>query len=169
MKYKATLLILFSFLFTSVANAQDDTYGGIQFAMGTYSEDGFPDTNPNAIVGRFGKRIEDDFFIEGRFGFGIGDDTVNYLGVDVSIEIDTLIGVYAVKQIETGNNSSVYGILGFTQGELTASALGVSVSDDDNGLSFGVGATFSNINIEFMQYMNKSDFDISAISVGIMF
>jgi len=169
MKKVIPLIALSLFSLNSVAASKGDTYTGFQYAMGTYSEDGVPDFNPNAIVGRFGKYIEDDFSLEGRFGFGMGDDTVNYLGVDVSIEVDTFMGVYGLKHIDIGNGSSVYGALGFSTSELTASALGTSVSDDDSGLSFGAGIQFNNYNIEFMQYLNKSDFDFSAISFGVMF
>jgi outer membrane immunogenic protein len=164
-----TLLALGVLSSNAIAASKGDTYTGFQYALGTYSEDGFPDTNPNAIVGRFGKYLKDDFSIEGRLGVGVGDDSATVSGIDVSIEIDTVFGVYGLKHVDIGNASSIYGALGFTRGELTASAPGISVSDDDSGLSFGVGVNFNNINIEFMQYLNKSDFDVSAISFGITF
>ena len=158
------------------ANSEGDSYGGFQYGLGTYSEDGFDDANPNALVGRYGKFINDNFAIEGRIGFGVGDDSVNDSTVgDIAIEIDTLIGVYGVGHVAINDSSSVYGLLGFSRGELTATAtdFGMSISDDDSSLSYGVGSNIGlsdtlALNLEYVQYLT-SDYDFTAIGIGMVF
>ena len=155
-------------------------YAGVQYAIATYSEDGFSEElNPTALVGLLGANISDNFSIEGRLGLGLQDDTVNVAGIaDVSLEIDSLIGVYGVGHINLNESSSVYGLLGLSRVEGTVSLPDFpefgSESDDDTGLSYGIGADIGignnvALNIEYVQYLNKSDFDISAFAFGVKF
>lgn len=151
-------------------------YAGLQYAISDYSEDGLSaEPNPTALVGRLGVNLTDIFSIEGRLGLGLQDDTVNIFGTDVTMEIDSLIGVYGAGHIYLNKNSSVYGLLGLTRAEATISSPGfTSQSDDETGLSFGVGADIGigngvALNIEYVQYLNKSDFDFSALAFGVKF
>lgn len=160
---------------SAVADNTDKTYFGVQYAIGTYSEDGFDDINPTALVGRFGKYFNDNFALEGRLGIGVQDDSINIFGTDVSLEIDTMLGIYGIGHLNLNETSSVYGLVGLTRAEATVSIPGFgSESNDDTGLSFGVGANIgvSNtvaLNVEYTQYLNKSDFDFSALSFGAVF
>ncbi len=151
-------------------------YAGIQYAISTYSEDGISEEpNPTALIGRLGVNVTDVFSVEGRLGLGLQDDTVNVFGTDVTMEIDSLIGIYGVGHININRTSSLYGLLGLTRAEATLSAPGfISESNDETGLSFGVGADIGignnvALNIEYVQYLNKSDFDFSAIAFGVKF
>jgi len=90
------------------------------------------------------------------------DDTV--LGVDV--EIDTFFGVYGVFHISSNSDTSFYGVLGFTKGELTASVPGFSITEDDSGLSYGFGVDIKSFNIEYMLYLDEDFYEVSAISFG---
>ena len=172
---KAVLFtICTTFSMVTTAENTGKTYVGVQYAIGSYNEDGFEEVNPTALVGRFGKYFNDNFALEGRLGIGLQDDSINFLGTDVSLEIDTLFGVYGVGHINLNETSSVYGLIGFTRAEATASALGQSFSDDESGLSFGVGADIGignnvALNIEYTQYLNKSEFDFSALGLGAVF
>ena len=160
---------------TAFAGPAGQTYVGGQYALVTYEESGFGDLEPTALVGRFGHYLNDNFAIEGRLGFGLGDDSTNAFGVDVTLEIDTLFGVYGVGQFNFTEKAAVYGVVGFTRGEVTASAnafgVPVSVSDSETDLSFGVGFNFAiaknvDLNLEYMSYLSKSNFDVSAIGLG---
>lgn len=153
-------------------------YGGIQYAIATYSEDGVSEEpKPTALIGLLGANITDRFAVEGRLGTGLQDDTVTVSGADVTTEIDSLIGVYGIGHINLSGGSSVYGLLGLSRAELTFSypdnpALD-STSDDKTGLSFGLGAdipvsNYVALNIEFVQYL-MSGFDLSAFSFGVKF
>jgi outer membrane immunogenic protein len=171
----AVLTALSTVSFSAISDNTDKTYAGFQYAIGTYNEDGFEEVNPTALIGRFGKYLNNSFALEGRFGIGLQDDSVSIFGTDVSLDIDTLFGIYGVGHVNINDTSSVYGLIGFTQAEATVSAPGfISESGDESGVSFGVGADIglgSNIalNVEYTQYLNKSDFDLSAIGLGIIF
>jgi opacity protein-like surface antigen len=135
------------------------------------------------LVGRLGNNINENFSIEGRLGFGLSDDTITATdGVDtasLSIELDTLIGVYGVGHIMLNESSSIYGLVGFTKvdGTVSASTSGSvtgsgSSSEDESGLSYGVGADIGvgknlALNIEYIEYLNESELDLKAISLGI--
>ena len=158
-----------------LASDSGDMYTGLQYASGSYNEDGFDEVNPSMLVGKFGKYINDSFAMEGRLAFGVQDDSINYLGVDITLDIDSMIGVYGVGNMDLNDTSSVYGLVGFTRAEATVSADGFgSDSSSESGLSFGVGANVGlsddlSLNVEYMQYLNKSDFDLSALSLGVTF
>jgi opacity protein-like surface antigen len=76
-------------------------------------------------------------------------------------------------------SSSIYALIGFTKVDGTIAAyvswLGSgSVSEDETGLSYGIGADIGiannvALNLEYVQYLDKSDFDISALAAGIKF
>jgi len=115
-----------------------------------------------AILGKYDQRLDDRYAFEGRFGIGVLEDSVSA----VDVEIDLLLGVYQLRYLPVNNTASLYGILGYTQAEVTTSAVSASTSTRKNGVSFGIGADFGSINIEFIQYLDENDFDINAVSVG---
>ena len=165
LKMKNKMLVITLALFyssISFAASEGDSYGGFQYGLVTYSENGFPDAEPTALVGRYGTFVNDNVAVEGRFGFGLQDDTV--FGIDV--EVDTFFGIYGVFHASSNSDTSFYGVLGFTKGELTFSVPGFSISEDDSGLSYGFGVDINSFNIEYMLYMDETDFDVSAISFG---
>ena len=166
-------VILVASIAGNVYSAEGDAYFGIQYSMVTFSESGFPDFEPVALVGRYGKFTSDNFAIEGRLGFGLSDDTQNIIGIDVDLEIDHILGVYGAFYHGTSSPTiRPYGILGITQVEFTQSAPGFgSVSDDDSDFSFGLGIDFEIggnivINLEYMDYGEFGGADVTAIAIG---
>ena len=159
-------------------------YGGVQYAITDFSfGDISEDISPTALVGRAGSNINQYISIEGRLGFGLSDDTVTVTdGVtaeSASVELDTLIGIYGVGHLPLGKSSSLYALLGLTRVDATKSGAitgfgSVSVSDDETDLSYGFGADIGIlynlwVNVEYIQYLDKTDFDVSAIALGLKF
>jgi outer membrane immunogenic protein len=165
---KVILGVAITFLFSTTVFAarEGESYFGIQYAMVTYDEDGVDDVEPAALVGKFGKFMTDNVAIEGRIGFGIQDDSVDLGPFEVEVDVETIFGVYAVMQSSGSDSASFYGVLGLTRVELEASAFGVSVSDDDSGLSYGVGVNIGAFNLEYMSYIDDDDYDLTAVSLG---
>jgi len=165
---KILLVVTLAFLYSpiSLAASEGNSYGGFQYALVTYEEDGFDDIEPTALVGRYGQFVSDNVAIEGRLGIGLQDDSIDVLGVDVDLEIDHLLGVYGVFHATSNSDTSVYGVLGFTQGELSVDVLGETFTDDDSGLSYGFGVNIQSFNIEYMMYLDEDDYEVSAISLG---
>jgi hypothetical protein len=161
---------------TSIASAasEGDNYFGLGYGMVTYSEDGLGDVNPTALVGRLGTYVTNNVSIEGRYGFGLIDDSLVISGVTVDVEIDSIMGVYGVVHNDISADASIYGLLGFTKGEITANLSRpgfqpVSANDSDTGLSFGAGLDTGKFNIEFTQYLSESTYDVTALSLGFTF
>jgi len=179
-KLKRISIIASLLSFSSLSSAADigDQYYGLGYGMTTYSENGYSDFKPTALLGKFGEYLTDNVSIEGRFAIGLGDDTQNISGtvVDLSVEIDYLMGVYGVVHTDINSDASAYALLGFSKGKLTATASApgftsqtISASADDSGISFGFGVDIGSINIEFTQYLSDSTYDLTSIGIGYNF
>lgn len=175
MKLKISAILLAG-LISSPAFAGDagTSYIGLQYAQTSYEDDANVEVDPSALVGRFGYFVTDYFSLETRAGFGIGDDEAEWDGYStgVNVEIDYLFGAYGVGHLPINDMLSVYALAGFTQGEFTAEAGPYSYSDDDSGFSYGIGgqANFTPAvaaTVEYTSYLDKSDYEISAISAGL--
>ena len=165
--------IVFVMSSPAYAAGQGTNYAGAQYVLVTYDEEGFDDVEPTALVGRVGYFLNDNVAIEGRIGFGLQDDEVEldlgFLGtVDVDFEVENLFGIYAAIHSSGSSDTSFYGIFGFSQGELEASALGIDVSEDESGFSYGFGLNINKFNIEYMSYLDEDDFEVTAISLGFV-
>jgi len=177
------ILSIFGSLYGSraVADIGGETYFGFQYAQ--VDEDDL-DLEPTVGIFRIGSMGDNGVGFEGRIGVGLSDDDISasdpFLGdISLELEVDTVLGLYLVGQTTAGGAVSIYGIVGFTMVDFTvdvdAGILGsASDSDDESDLSYGFGANFDvsdkvSLNIEFMQYLDKDDFDASAVSVGVLF
>ena len=183
------------------APAQDaGGYFGAQYAMFTYSESdvtfsdplfgqvtgSVPDYDLSGIILRGGYKVNPNFAVEGRFAIPMGDDTQtatytdsagNFLGsVQVTTELDSLFGVYALGIIPVNQAVNLYGALGWTDIGAKYSAPGVSSSESDSGISYGFGveANFdvASLTVEYMQYYDDTtegvDVTFDALSVGFV-
>ena len=181
----AAVTMLSSNVFAGQAGS---VYGGIQYASFdvSLSVDGTTipeDFSPTGLIGRLGSNVNNNFSIEGRLGLGLSDDTISASdGINtasLSVELDSLIGAYGIGHIMLNESSSIYALIGFTKVDGTISAyaswLGSgSVSEDETDLSYGIGADIGvggnvALNIEYVQYIDKSEFDISALAGGVKF
>ena len=178
------VVLLASMSGNAFAGLTPGAYAGVQYATTDFSFDGVSEEfSPSALIGRAGSNFNQYFSIEGRLGIGLSDDTLTVTdGVttgSVSIEIDTLIGFYGVGRLPLGKSSSLYALVGVTQVDATTSAsvTGVgsaSLSDDESDVSYGVGADIGIrynlwVNVEYVQYIDKSDVEVSAIAIGMRF
>lgn len=170
-KYLSILIAPLLFSSQTFAQSPYPSYGGIQYAMVNYDEEGFPDAKPSALGGRLGTFFSDKVALEARFGIGLQDDTITVtdpIPADLDLEVDYLFGVYGVfhSGSQASDGLSFYGVFGFTQAELSASTLGITVSGDDTSMSYGLGAQFGGFTLEYMDYLHEDDYDATAISFG---
>ena len=155
----------------SFAN-EGDKYWGLDFHQGSYDETGFPKANPTGFAIKAGKYITENVAMEGRLSLGLGDDTVNYLGVDVDLELDNALSFFIKGDAPLSPTANVYGLLGFTKGKLSASVGSFAVSADDSGLSYGMGVeTKMNEGLlfaaEYIFYLSESTYDYTGFNFGI--
>ncbi len=144
------------------------SFGGGQVAAFSIDQDNGSDAQPTAVIGRVGTFVGNQLAIEGRFGLGAGDDTVD----GVEVDIDRLVGVYGSGHIPVGGRSSLYGILGYTDLKATFTGTDFEETDSESGLSYGFGADigitrYLALNVEYMRYLDKSDAEAEALSVGM--
>ena len=171
---KKVAIILMCMFSLSVMAEEKKMYGGVQYAMISYSEPGI-DVDPSALVFRIGQRVNKNFAFEGRFGIGMGDDSTVFLGFPVTIELDQFFSIFAKGIAPVAKNVDVYALIGYTDGEITGTITGlgsISVSESDMSLGFGIdigaGKDMS-WNIEFVNYIDKNNATIDAFSIGANF
>lgn len=184
MNNKLLLIVLASTLLfvtgTGIAHSEDKSYFGIQYGVADYSEKSISKNfNPTVLIGRFGYYFRPSFSIEGRFGIGMQDDTqfLSELGVgglDATLELDSILGVYGTGRINLTGSSSLYGVLGVSTIEVTTSVPAFPAAEstsDESSVSYGVGADIdigkkAVLNIEYMRYLDKNNLDLGVIGVG---
>jgi opacity protein-like surface antigen len=187
MKNKTMFILLAGMLMLTTGNTvlatEAESYIGVQYGYGDYNEDGMSETfNPTALIGRFGYFFHPNFSVEGRLGFGLQDDTQQFVtsigtAVDARLDIDHVVGLYGTGHINLTESISFYGVLGASSVKATASLPGfpaASVSDDESSVSYGVGADVGigkniALNVEYMRYLEKSSYDLDMLGVGAVF
>lgn len=165
--------VLLAGLFVSCAASAVEPYAGVSYVRATYDEAGIPEFNPDALAVRFGAEFNPNLAVEGRIGFGLGDDSQSVFGVDVDLEIDNFYGAYVRAMLPTGSVTP-YLLLGYTHGKLTASALGTSASESDSDASYGVGVDLfatktTAINVEYAKLFEGDGYEVDGISLGVAF
>jgi opacity protein-like surface antigen len=128
-------------------------------------------------------RFNDNFSVEGRFGFGVTDElvteSVEYTQIEFSINRSA--SVLAKAEYPTANFGSVYAVAGVDQTVYNAKLLNTEFKGSDHfseaGLVYGVGYAF-NLNskaaftVEYLK-LPAADFDsdlgLSSSAIGIGF
>lgn len=165
----AVVLMLLSF---SAAGAElDGVYAGAGFVNVKYKETGFSSVNPTAYQFILGKEIGPNFAIEGRLGGGLSDDSITVSDIQVNVDVDNFVGVYA-KGILPTKSVSLYGLVGFTDGEITAITDSTTLSTSDSDISLGLGVDFnaSNdlvLNAEYAKLFAGSGYDVYGLSFNV--
>ena len=166
-----------------IADSENRSYFGIQYGVSDYSEEAISKSfNPTALIGRFGYYYRPNISIEARLGAGIDDDTkflpgLGVGGLDASFDLDSILGVYGIGHINLAESSSLYGVLGFSRIEATTSVPAfpaASSTGDETSVSYGVGVDIAisesgALNIEYIRYLDKDNFDLGVASVGATF
>lgn len=156
--------VLMATAFASSAQAQQ--YQMPMYPQGYVGADAmFWDVNPDQgssadSVGlrlNGGMKFNDYFAAEAHLGSG---------GSDGSIELDYLVGAYAKGILPVSQEFRVYGLAGFTEVDFDA--------DSESGFSYGAGAEFDvapnlAVGADYMRYLDKSDYDFDAASVGVRY
>ncbi|MBX7249750.1 MAG: porin family protein [Caulobacteraceae bacterium] len=124
-------------LFVSApAFAQDasniDWYGNLGYSF--YDTD-IGDAQLGAVQGRIGARFHPNFGIEGEAAFGVQDDDV----AGVNVELDHSVAIYGVGFLPVSDNFDLLARVGYGSTKVSAG----SFSDSDDSLNYGVGAQWS--------------------------
>jgi opacity protein-like surface antigen len=154
---------------------------------------------PTALVGRMGSFINRYLALEARVGFGFSDDKATMSRLDATeeneiidqygLDVENLFGFYLLGNLTVVNTVDLYGVIGITSldvGTTTGQTIvNIATSDElvaftktgsrtENGLSYGLGGRVgitekSSLNLEYMSYIDKSDFTFNSINIGFLF
>jgi hypothetical protein len=154
--------------------ADDGGYVGASYLAMAYKEDGLSDAKLGAIAVRLGRTLSKNIAVEARVGKGIKDDTLVVLGIPVEVEVKNFFGFYLRGTAPLTPQLSVYGLVGYTQGKVSASFSGFKNSETDGDASYGVGADFAVnknvvINAEVAKYFSGDGYEVTGAGVGVAF
>jgi len=165
-----------SLLLTANVHAEQSTpqkYIGGNLSFLSYEEAGL-DADLIAVNGRFGAFFNPYIAAEMRLGLGLIGDEVDIFGTDVDIDLNYLIGAYVRAGVPVNDKVFPYLLLGYSRGELEASANGMSVDEAESDTSFGFGLDMKidnkiTLNAEYANLLDKEGAEISGFSVGATF
>jgi len=154
--------------------AQEGSYGGASFASVHYTKDGFPSADPSAVAFKLGWRLNRFLAVEARAGFGVGDDTVTYLGTPVDVSISHYFGVYGKGILPLSKWFEVYGVVGVIGGRVIADGFGYRAESSDTGASYGAGFDIAlgrhwGLTFEWAELFKDQDFKVQASSFGVTY
>lgn len=154
--------------------ADEGAYVGAQYAITEYEQSGTNgndgDAKPKAFVLSAGYSFSKHVAVEGRLGFGAGDDEL-FVGTDV--EVDQLVSL--LGKFSVGGPISPYFLVGFSDVELDATG---GQSTEGDGPSFGAGIDFTvadntALSLEYIQYVDEDianqqgEASLTAFSFGV--
>ena len=150
-------------------------YIGLDAFLWELDVDDVPEAEATGLRVRGGVEINPYLAFEVHLASG-GSDRVRisepgFGSFDVDIELDYLAGAFLRGQIPLSERFRLYGLAGYSKAKFTMKGLGGSVSDDDTGLSLGLGGQFLAteqvfLSADYVLYLNKSDYDFGALSLG---
>jgi len=132
------------------------------------------DSSLTSLYGRIGKQYTENFSAEVRLGLGLGDDVVEFEGVDTGakLEIREFYGAYLRGGMRMAETVYPYVIVGYTQATLEWIDDSVSVHDGFGGVSYGAGLDIEVkrdlfTSIEYMHYFDTVGIELTGFSVGL--
>lgn len=160
-------------LATPVYAEQTRGYYGIGYHMGSYENSGVPEADIGAIAFRAGGYLNQVIALEARLALGISDDTVRTSAINnVDVELDTAVSAFIKADVPMTAFVNAYGLLGLTRGEIETSSTGLTASDSETGLSYGLGIEGeinrrTSLSFEYIQLLDEDTFEYSVINIGI--
>ena len=157
---------------TARAETASSAYMGIQYAIGDASIDDQPESfSPTTLVARVGKYYRSHYSLEGRLAIPLQDDTATTSAGDTTVGLFGIFGAYGTARMTLLKRYSLYGIAGFSAVSWEVEVASVERSDTDVGFSYGAGIGIgfgrSALNIEYLSYLDETEFDLDAFSLGL--
>jgi len=133
MRTTLTVLTLLAAWLFAAAPAAADT--GL-YANAGYTHYEVGDVTLGGVSARLGYRFHPNFAVEGEAAFGVEDDNVG----PVAIELDNQVAAYGVVLLPLSPGLDLFARAGWARLEAEASVPGASIDADEDGFAFGGGA-----------------------------
>ena len=183
---KLLTLLLVSVLVTLGSMSAQAAKLQIDYMMLDADLDDVDEFEPDAVGLKYIHPVSPTVDIIGLVSFGIDDDEIEesdpvFGTVSLSVDLDTMYGIYGRVHQDIGTNSQVFGQVGLVRleydldAEITGLGLSGSESYDDSGVAFGFGASFglsdrAAIAIEYNVFpdveVESTDIETTSLSVG---
>jgi opacity protein-like surface antigen len=149
-------------------------YVGLNWFTGEFESTGGADFDIQSVYARGGYNLAEWAALEARVGMGTSDDSFNIGGVRADAELDYFIGGYFVAGIPTDSIFYPYAMVGYTRADVDVDLGEFSEDETESDLSFGIGTDvhfndFLGLNVEYTRYLDKSDADVTGLTVGVKF
>lgn len=149
-------------------------YIGLGYTQFQFENDESDNTiKPEGVTLRAGVEFNDFIGLEARGATGLSSDERGA----VKFDLDHLYGGYVKLSVPVGEFVRPYVVGGYTEarGKVTLSTgLGSASRETDtvSDESYGAGIDFKvaegfGLNVEYMRYLDKSDYELNAITVGV--
>lgn len=142
--FKKISLILFALLFATSSAMAEGFYAGAGVGMTQIEDDSEGDNYKDSPFGwkiYAGYDFNENFGLEGAY-LNSGEAEDDLFGENVKVELTAFV-VSAIGFLHVGESAQLFGKLGYYSGEEEVSAFGVSVDEDDDGFTVGVGLRFN--------------------------
>ncbi|MBY5922703.1 porin family protein [Ferrimonas balearica] len=149
---------------------QGNWYLGSQFNYG-WVDTQFGDANPLALHFLGGYQFNPYIGIEGRIGLGLTDDEA---ADGIHVEIDSYYGLYVTGTLPMGDWVRLYALVGVTDLSLEEDLDSRSDTFGTTDLSYGIGLSLLAteqfaITLEAVQWLDKGQFDVAGMSLGVRY
>jgi outer membrane immunogenic protein len=92
------------------------------------------------LTARAGFALNSNISLEAEGGFGLTEETVREMGVDVDFKIKWTAGAFVKAQFPVSDKVRLFGRLGYAKTEVSGEANGYEVTASGDGVAGGVGA-----------------------------
>lgn len=174
--FSKTLLAASALVTASMANAEG-LYFGLGYQIGTYDETGVPEADLSAIKLEAGSSFSENIAVEAHVNLGMDSDTVavpvsSATSVDVDVDLESSVSLFFKGDLPLSPDFNLYGLVGFSQVKVEASAEGFSESSSDTGFSYGAGAELAlgnqvYVSAEYVSYISEDEYDYTGINLGV--
>lgn len=163
------LFAVLGILAISVSAHAEGGYWGIGLSAMEAEDEVGDSIKPTNLYGHVGYDFNEHFGVESQASFTLLDDSLG--GVDWST---SLLGVYVKGAVPVSDRVKLYVLGGVSSVEVTADLGFGTVSEDETGTSYGVGADFAlNEDMDaFVRYMNYLEEDgifneVTGLNIGV--
>ncbi|MDY6828583.1 MAG: porin family protein [Pseudomonadota bacterium] len=158
---------------SAVAETGVQFYYGLQLGQASVEATGLDDSY-SFTSGRAGFQFHPNLGVEARVGVGLDNEETMVGAVRGESEVDQIYSLYGVATYPANERLDLYALVGMTEAGVTVRAGGVSMSEDESGLSYGVGAAVAltpNIDItaEYLNLLDEDAIEAQGVTLGLQF
>lgn len=172
--FKALSIVVIA---ASASAAQAQLYGEIAYSPLTIegmSGAKRVEATPSVLGLTLGYDIHQYFSVEAMAAFGASDDQaeLNGAAVAINVNVDSSYGIFVKPKYMLNDRFEVFGRVGYLKTKLTASGIGLSMTENESGVAYGVGANYyfnpkTYATISYMNFYDKDNTTAKGVTFGL--